>query len=141
MIVGATSWEGARDVLNWAGPVSLGIACLVTAYSIVAARPLSLWTPVPWLLAAVAAYCGLGPLVYAVGDASVTVANSLWPADATDLWRTNLLNTVGILVIVVAYLAGTKLVAAWCPAASDWPSAHSWAQRTVATRAKRRMER
>src|ERR1700752_2353651 len=62
----SSSW---LSVANQAGPVILLGTCLWGSYHFVKSSPLALWTPIPWFLAACAAYFGFGPLVYHFGSA------------------------------------------------------------------------
>lgn len=95
-----------RDALNWIGPIVLLVACLMTGYRLVSRNPLLMWTPIPWFLAACGAFFGFGPLLYtfANGD-TIAQANTLWAVNDTDLFRTNLLNVVGITVTAASFLA------------------------------------
>jgi hypothetical protein len=74
--------------------------------------PLAVWTPIPWFLAASAAYFGLGPLVYHFGsEESVAYIETFFVVDEAALLRTNLLNAVGILVVASGYLISVVLFA------------------------------
>ncbi|GIW56233.1 MAG: hypothetical protein KatS3mg082_2637 [Nitrospiraceae bacterium] len=74
--VGATALYGiafASDDAQWTRtangvlPAVLGAVCLWTAYRTLRKHPQALWTPLPWFLAAWAAYYGFGPLAYVYG--------------------------------------------------------------------------
>jgi hypothetical protein len=102
--------EGTR-LLNGAGPLSLLAASLWTAYVLTARSPRLIWTPVPWFLGASAMYCGLGPLVYTVGDEeTIRYIDTLWPVGPDELWRTNVLNRLGVLTVTAGLLAGNRLL-------------------------------
>ncbi len=95
--------------INAIGPIFLLLGCLRTAWSICKAEPMACWTPVPWFLAASAAYFGLGPLIYTFGQDEAVRHLDRVPLLADDLWRTNLLNAVGLLVISSVFLIGLGL--------------------------------
>lgn len=97
------------NVVNQVGPSVLIATCLWSAYRSVKRSPLELWTPIPWFLAACAAYFGFGPLVYQFGNAeSVSFLDAFYPVDEVALLRTNLLNAVGITAVAAGYLLGLQ---------------------------------
>jgi hypothetical protein len=107
--IGSSSW---LSVANQAGPVILLATCLWGSYHLVKNSPLALWTPIPWFLAASAAYFGFGPLVYYFGTAeTVSFIETFYEVDEVALLRTNLLNAVGITVTAAGFLLGLQFFA------------------------------
>ena len=101
----------ALDVLNAVVPMVIMLASLGTAYQVVSANHWALLTPVPWFLGAAAAYCGFGPLSYTFGsDEAVAYMNQLCLVDAANLARTNRLNLVGLIMVLVGLLAGDRVL-------------------------------
>src|SRR5207244_1934689 len=92
---------------NEIGPAILLAACLWGAYRIMESSRWGLWTPTPWFLAACAVYFGFGPLVYHFGSVeSVRYNDTFFPVDDPTLLRTNLLNAVGVGIVLVGFLVG-----------------------------------
>jgi hypothetical protein len=101
----------AQGFANWAGPLALAVACLWTAFRVVADDAIHIWTPLPWFLTASAVFFGIGPLVYTFGsERALAELDELWTVGSEELWRTNLLNTIATLLIVAVYLAAGRLV-------------------------------
>lgn len=102
---------------NWAnllGPLLLGSSAAFAGYRLVTREVLVVWTPYFWFLGAIVLFYCLGPLVYVVGSESLIryVASSLpIPVYDDDLLRTNLLNSLGVLSI----LLGLRLGAGFMP--------------------------
>jgi len=92
--------EGAIRLANGSLPALLGLVCLYCGYGWVRWHPSALWTPLPWFLAAWAAYYGLGALsyVYATPE-TVAYMDAFYPVDDRALLRTNLLNAVGLIAV------------------------------------------
>jgi hypothetical protein len=100
-----------RYLLNRLGPITVLVACLWTAYDVVRSNPNTLWTPIPWFIAASGSFFGLGPLVYPFGDeAMVAIVDDLFPVSPKDLWRTNMLNVVSIILITTAFLLCSRFM-------------------------------
>ena len=73
----------------------------------------ALWllTPLPWLLLATAVFFGFGPLAYRfAGPETVAYMDAFWPVGREELWRTNLLDAVGILSLSLAFGASWVLL-------------------------------
>jgi len=65
-------------------------------------EPLAIWTPLPWFFAAWAAYYGLGPLAYRYGTPeTVAYMDALYPVDERALLRTNLLNVISLVAVLL----------------------------------------
>lgn len=111
LVVGPSTDEHEWGVINLIGPISLCMAGLWAGYRIVALNPRTIWTPMPWFALTTSLYYGLGPLLYPLGPTeTINTLNEYWPVDPSDLWRTNLLNTVSILTITAVFLATDKLL-------------------------------
>jgi len=99
LVAAPTDW---LSTANQIAPAILLLTCLWGAYRTMKSSPLALWTPMPWFLAACAAYFGFGPLVYHFGSAeSVDYNDYFFPISEFALLETNLLNAVGIGVVAV----------------------------------------
>lgn len=101
---------GGRDLLNLAnagGPLLLGVSAAVAAYRLVRRSPESLWTPYAWFLLAIVLFYCVGPLIYPLaGPHTLAYAQSFLPVSPKELLRTNLLDAVGVLGV----LLGVRLV-------------------------------
>src|SRR5690349_8358473 len=103
----ATNWFG---IVNQIAPVILATTCLWCSYQSVKSSKLALWTPIPWFLVACAAYFGIGPLVFHFGTPeSVAFIDAFYPVDEASLLMTNLLNVVGIVLILTGCFVGLSL--------------------------------
>jgi len=102
---------GRVDWIDSVGPAILAISLAMAAYETVRRNPRTVWTPVPWFMAASAAYFGFGPLVYHFGsDESIEFMNSFYTASEDELARTNILNVVGIGMVLAAFLIFQSLL-------------------------------
>ncbi|HEY7152872.1 MAG TPA: hypothetical protein VH575_02835 [Gemmataceae bacterium] len=103
--------ENGRYFLNRVGPISLLVACLWTAYEVIRSNPNTLWTPIPWFVAGSGFFFGLGPLAYSFGDeAMIAIMDDFFPVGPRELWRTNVLNVVGIILILTAFLGCSRFM-------------------------------
>lgn len=111
LVVGPSTDEHEWGVINLIGPISLCMAGIWTGYKIVTTNPRTIWTPMPWFALASSIYYGFGPLLCLFGTEEILASvNASWPVGPSDLWRTNLLNTVCLLTITAAFLAMDKLL-------------------------------
>lgn len=93
---------GWMRVMNGSLPALLGAVCLWGGYLMVRKHPQVLWTPLPWFLAAWTAYYGLGPLAYVYGaPETVAYMDALYPVDDRSLLRTNQLNAIGLVAVLL----------------------------------------
>ncbi len=89
---------------NLAGPLLLGIAALGTAIQLVTRHPAMMWTPYAWFFVFIILFCSMGPLLYPLADRdTVQLVNSFIPVNSSELLRTNLLNAVGILAVLLGF--------------------------------------
>lgn len=96
--------------VNGTLPAVIGGMCLYAGYQMVRLRPVLLWTPLPWFLAAWAVYYGFGPLVYIYGTPeSVAFMDNLYPVDDKTLLRTNILNLVGLVSILGGWTLTSRI--------------------------------
>jgi hypothetical protein len=103
--------ENGRYFLNRVGPIIVLVSCFWTAYEVVRSNPNTLWTPIPWFLAASGCFLGFGSLVLPFGDeAMVALVNELFPVGPWDLWRTNVLDVVGIILILTSFLCCSRFM-------------------------------
>lgn len=92
----------------WFSPLALLAACALTAGRLIRGGTEWAFSPVVWALLALAAYYGFGPLIYSFGDQSVIrLLDAGFPVDNYWLFRTNLLNLVGILALLIGLLLPT----------------------------------
>jgi hypothetical protein len=112
-------WNDAlsgRDIglLNLLVPILFGAANLLLAWKLVRTSPVAIWNPLFWLLLACTLYYGLGQLIHLLGHPdSVARVNTMHFVDPAGLARTNLLHTVGVTIIVGAYLLTATLLKQW----------------------------
>lgn len=101
-VVLASGDPGWMRLMNGSVPALLGGLCLWAGYRMVRVEPALLWSPLPWFLAAWAAYYGLGPLAYVYGTPeTVAYMDSFYPVDEKALLRTNVLNLVGLVTVLL----------------------------------------
>ncbi|MGH8127396.1 MAG: hypothetical protein ACRETC_03375 [Gammaproteobacteria bacterium] len=106
----AVDISAVTAAVNLAGPLVLGVAALVQGYRLLRRKPEAIWTPYAWFLAAIVLFYSIGPLIYPLaGPRTLTYAQSFLPINADELLRTNVLDAVGILVL----LSGFRLVSGW----------------------------
>lgn len=99
------------NALNVLMPVSFGLANLLLAWKLVRTSHLAIWNPLFWLLLVCTLYYGVGQLAHPFAHPdTVGRINTLYFVDPPGLARTNLLNTVGTAVVVLAYLATWLIV-------------------------------
>lgn len=93
--------------LEWANRLLPGLllgSLTITGYRLVRADAYMIWSPLPWFLGAAAAYYGVGPLIYHWGSAaSIAYADAYYQVTESSLWRTNVLNAIGITVTLLGY--------------------------------------
>jgi hypothetical protein len=100
----------AYDSANVVVPLFIMFASGSVAWQLVTRSRRSLLTPLPMAFAFVSLLFGLGPLLHAVlGDSTYVTANFRIPLDASNIFRVQVLNLVG-----VSFLALGMLVAAAC---------------------------
>lgn len=98
---GSVSLAGAINLL---GPMILGITAGVVGWHAVRKDASFIWTPYVWLMAGIILFYSFGPLIYPLGGSRITrIVNSFIPVDAHQLLETNLLDTVGILSLLVGF--------------------------------------
>lgn len=96
--------SGWIDQANLWGPLTLGIAALVTGFQLLRREPMAIWTPYAWFLAAIVLYYSLGPLIYPfAGPRTLAYAQSFLPIDHRQVLLSNLLNAVGVLAIFLGF--------------------------------------
>ncbi len=104
------SGEDWRQFVNRMGPATLFVVSLWTAFDIVRANSRTLWTPIPWFVTSSGAFFGFGALAYEFGsEKMIARMDDMHPVIPDEIWRTNLLNTVGIFVITAFFLASSRL--------------------------------
>ncbi len=95
---------------NKVGPVILLCTCFFGAYYSIKSSPQAFVSPQPWFFFACAVYFGFGPLVYHFGTVqSVSYCDAFFRVGEVALLRTNLLNAVGIFVIVSGFILGKNI--------------------------------
>jgi hypothetical protein len=99
-IAGASGSQELVRLTNYLGPITLLVSLSVIVSRVLIANPLYLWTPIPWFLSVSAIFLGLGPLVFTFGNDTTIYSMSYLPID---LFRTNVLNAVGLACVFGAY--------------------------------------
>ncbi|MCP9468683.1 MAG: oligosaccharide repeat unit polymerase [Nitrospira sp.] len=99
------------DLLNVVVPVSFGMANLLLAWKLARTSHMATWNPLFWLLLVCTLYYGVGQLAHPLAHPhTVGRINALYFVDSPGLARTNLLNTAGTAIVVMAYLATWLMV-------------------------------
>lgn len=103
------------EMANKTLPALNFVACVAIVYWRVSRSHLLFWAPLTWFFVIVALTYGMAPMIYYYGDEyAVRELEGYFVLDDVRLMRTNFLNTVGVLIVLVAH-AGTTLVN-WHPA-------------------------
>jgi len=103
--------HSAYTWLNQLGPGLTLFGCLFVTYSLLRYNPAALWSPVPWFLVASAAYYGFGPLSYYYATPETVAFMQLdYPLEERQLFRTNLLNSIGIGGVGLGVIVGYALL-------------------------------
>ncbi len=111
LVIGPSEEGTHWGYVNAVCPVVLLLMALWTCFKIIIGNTRTMWTPLPWLILSGALYFGLGPLIYIFGsEEAIAYMDNFWPVLPQDLWRTNVLNVVGLLSIFVAFLGADKFL-------------------------------
>lgn len=103
-LLGADGTFLERPTLNATVPFLLMIICLVSAYSLIRRNVVTIFTPVSWIFLSSAAYYGWGALIYHWGSKeSVGLIHDFYYVDELVLWRTNVLDIVGLATILASF--------------------------------------
>ncbi len=95
---------------NLVPPLFIMLSCPIIGYKQVKNDSFSIWSPIPWFLLSCSLFCGLGPLLLLFGNNdSISYANEYFAIDGFMLLRTNILNTVGISVVLLSTCLFHKL--------------------------------
>jgi hypothetical protein len=95
----------------WISPAILFVACLGTAFRIIRTDIQMVASPVFWVLFASGVYWGFGPLIYTFGSLETkTLMENPHYIGVLGLFRTNMLNSIGMLVLLVGLIVGRRLV-------------------------------
>jgi len=91
--------------LNSAIPVLVCILCTLSALSLIRLKVEYVWTPIVWFFGASALFWGIGPLSYTFGNPdTISYMNRIYEVSPEELLRTNILNVVGMLFVLLGYL-------------------------------------
>lgn len=97
--------------LNTVLPIVLLVICLLTAVDLIRHHALMIVSPLFWFFVICAVYYGWGPLVYHFGSpVSIAHIQGYYYIDETMLLRTNFLNSLSILIVLLAFVLGIRLV-------------------------------
>jgi len=108
-------------------PVLLGVLTLCAGYSMVRKDGMALWTPLPWFLTAWTAYYALGSLAYVYSTPeTIAYMDSLYPVDDRALLRTNLLNVVGLVAVLIGAALVSRLRFRFRQPMASTPSHDPW---------------
>jgi hypothetical protein len=102
-----------KDIYHYSNailPAVLGILCIIAGYWSVKRNKFAFWTSYPWFFAAWALYYGFGPLAYIYGNKeTIAYMNELYPVGEDDLLKTNLLNVVVLIAILIGVILFSKI--------------------------------
>lgn len=92
------------DFANAFVPASLAASLSYTAYLTARQYPVFVWTSCFWFLIGCVVFFGFGPLIFVLGndDTLAYLATTQMAPSEYELLRTNLLNAVGILVVLAS---------------------------------------
>jgi len=118
---------GGMNFLNGSLPALLGGTCLWAGYRLVRKQPAAVWAPLPWFLATWAAYYGFGALanIYATPETIAHMA-AFYPVDNRSLLRTNLLNVVGLVTVLLGAALVSRLRFGFPRPMTRSPSHDAW---------------
>jgi hypothetical protein len=103
--------ESSAKIWLWLSPAILLVACAGTAFRIIRADARMVVSPVFWVLLASGAYWGLGPLIYTFGNRNtIALMDYGYVVRTPELFSTNMLNSVGMLALVIGLGVGRRLV-------------------------------
>lgn len=95
----------------WISPAILFVVCTGTAFRIIRADIQTIASPVFWVLLASGVYWGFGPLIYTFGDwSTISQMNAGYNIGPSEIFLTNLLNSIGMLALVAGLAIGRRLV-------------------------------
>lgn len=98
------------DPWLWISPAILFVACTGTAFRIIRADVQRVASPVFWVLFASGVYWGFGPLIYTFGSRStIDLIDRVYSISRSELFLTNMLNSIGMVALVVGLVAGRRL--------------------------------
>lgn len=90
--------------LNQIGPSVLLLGCLFSAYKLYISERYSMLMPLLWFYLAYGVYFGFAPLIYHFGTPeSIFYVDYFYPVNELALLNTNLLNSLGILFVLLGY--------------------------------------
>ena len=103
--------EAFYTSVNSSVPVCLMIALLMPVYGLLRRVPESIWAPAAWLPISFAVFYGFGPLVAIYGDDATLwyMASTNLAASQVELFRANMLSTVGISLVVAGFWYSERL--------------------------------
>ena len=108
--VSGLAGESTFSWLNKFAPAVMMLLLMASCVWIVKLEPLSIWTPLPWFLVANSVYFGFGPLVYHHGaQETINSCHSLFHVSESQLLRTNTLNAIGIVCVLLGFLLSARL--------------------------------
>lgn len=101
-------------IASIAGPALLGLAAGVAGVQLLRRTPDAVWTPYAWFLLAVVAFYSVGPLVYPLGGTDAhRLSSAIFNVTPYQLVRTNLLDAVGILSVLVGFRIVLGMILGW----------------------------
>jgi hypothetical protein len=89
------------DLTNMTVPLVMGGILLYAAYRNIAYNHLLVWSPLPYFLVSCTLYFSIGPALYYFGSESlIWEVNQIYGTTPEELLRTNLLNAIGISIVL-----------------------------------------
>ncbi len=93
----------SMPLLNFIGPLALGIILATSTWRMLQANATNIWTPLFWFRVSTTVYFSVGNcFVYFAGDASLDSITAYYAFDDTEFWNVNFLVTVSVLIILGA---------------------------------------
>jgi hypothetical protein len=111
VLYGLFRFDGAVRTANTFFPALLAAICLLSAWGLFREYSLMLWSPLPWFLLTSAIYFGLGALLpYWANHATTAYATASYNPDEWEIWRTNFLNTLSIVIVLASFYFVTGIL-------------------------------
>jgi hypothetical protein len=98
------------NTTNFIGPLSLGLSCFFYLYLTIKERPELIVTPYIWFILSILLFYSIGPLIYPLSNNYILDRiNNFLPISPNELLRTNILNTIGIIFVILGFFLTRKL--------------------------------
>ncbi len=116
---------GDENIQSWVNkifPMVFLFSLFFSAYILIKEQPPMIFSPLFWFFVACALYFGFGPLTYHYGHPiSIWFMEQYYYVSESDLLRTNLLNTLGVGIVIIGFMIGSKFFKSPYPRAITLP--------------------